>query len=42
VLAYAKNQNLGLEMPYLSGSTSRRYRPHLIVQVTDGSAVPLI
>jgi len=36
VLAYVKNHNLGLEVPYLYGSTPRRYLPDFIVQVDDG------
>ncbi len=36
VLAYVKNQNLGLEVPYLMGSTPRKYLPDFIVQVNDG------
>ncbi|MBF0612603.1 MAG: DEAD/DEAH box helicase family protein [Magnetococcales bacterium] len=36
VLAYVKNQNLGLEVPYLMGSTHRKYLPDFIVQVDDG------
>lgn len=36
VLAYVKNQNLGLEVPYLYGSMPRRYYPDFIVQVDDG------
>lgn len=41
VRAYAKNQNLGLEVPYLMGSTPRRYLPDFIVQVDDGRDDPL-
>lgn len=41
VRAYAKNQNLGLEVPYLMGSTSRKYLPDFIVQVDDGHSDPL-
>src|SRR3546814_713187 len=41
VRAYVKNQNLGLEVPYLMGSTPRRYLPDFIVQVDDGQADPL-
>ena len=41
VLAYVKNQNLGLEVPYLMGSTPRRYLPDFIVRVDDGRADPL-
>ena len=36
VRAYVKNQNLGLEVPYLMGSTPRRYIPDFVVQVDDG------
>jgi len=41
VLAYVKNQNLGLEVPYLMGSTPKRYLPDFIVQVDDGHPNPL-
>ncbi len=41
VLAYVKNQNLGLEVPYLMGSTPRKYLPDFIVQVNDGHPDPL-
>ncbi len=36
VRAYAKNHNLGLEVPYRFGSETRRYRPDFIVRVDDG------
>lgn len=36
VLAYVKNHNLGLEVPYRYASETRRYRPDFIVQVDDG------
>ncbi|QYZ68884.1 BPTD_3080 family restriction endonuclease [Neotabrizicola shimadae] len=36
VLSYVKNQGLGLEVPYLYGSTPRKYIPDFIVQVDDG------
>src|SRR5262249_9185085 len=36
VLAYAKNHNLGFEVPYRMGSTARHYRPDFIVLVDDG------
>ena len=36
VRAYVKNHNLGLEVPYLYGSESRRYLPDFIVLVDDG------
>ena len=41
VLSYVKNQNLGLEVPYLAGSKVRTYIPDFIVQVDDGGAEPL-
>lgn len=36
VRAYAKNHNLGLEVPYRYGSENRIYRPDFIVRVEDG------
>ena len=36
VKAYVKNHNLGLEVPYLYGSTPRTYIPDFIVLVDDG------
>jgi type III restriction enzyme len=36
VVAYAKNHNLGLEVPYRYGSESRKYLPDFIVLVDDG------
>ena len=41
VRAYVKNQNLGLEGPYLMGSVPRKYIPDFIVQVDDGEPDPL-
>ena len=41
VLAYVKNQNLGLEVPYLMGATPHKYLPDFIVQVDDGHGDPL-
>jgi type III restriction enzyme len=41
VRAYVKNQSLGLEVPYLRGSTPKKYLPDFIVQVDDGHADPL-
>ena len=41
VRAYVKNQNLGLEVPYLTGATAHRYLPDFIVQLDDGQATPL-
>ena len=37
VISYVKNHNLGLEVPYRSGSNARTYIPDFIVQVDDGS-----
>jgi type III restriction enzyme len=36
VMAYTKNHNLGLEVPYRYGSETRHYRPDFIVIVDDG------
>lgn len=36
VVAYVKNDRLGLEIPYLYGSTSRRYLPDFVVVLDDG------
>ncbi len=36
VVAYVKNQNLGLEVPYRYGSENRNYLPDFIVLVDDG------
>ena len=36
VRAYARNQTLGFEVPYLSGTSPRRYLPDFIVTVDDG------
>jgi len=41
VLGYVKNQGLGFEVPYLYGSTPRKYLPDFIVWVNDGKADPL-
>src|SRR5579884_3560617 len=41
VRAYVKNQNLGLEVPYLTGATPRRYIPDFIVRIDDGEQEPL-
>jgi type III restriction enzyme len=41
VRAYVKNQNLGLEVPYLAGSTTRRYIPDFVVQIDDDRPDPL-
>jgi type III restriction enzyme len=39
VIAYVKNQNLGLEVPYRYGSEKRTYIPDFIVLVDDGRGV---
>jgi len=36
VIAYTKNHNLGLEIPYRYGSENRKYLPDFIVLVDDG------
>ncbi len=36
VLAYTKNHSLGLEVPYRSGSETRRYFPDFVVKIDDG------
>ena len=36
VVAYVKNHNLGLEVPYRYGSETRKYIPDFIVKVDDG------
>jgi len=36
VHAYAKNQGLGFEVPYLLGSVAKKYLPDFIVRVDDG------
>lgn len=41
VKAYVKNHNLGLEVPYRSGSQARHYFPDFIVLVNDGHNDPL-
>jgi type III restriction enzyme len=41
VLAYVKNQGLGLEVPYLLAGEPRRYRPDFILRINDGQAQPL-
>jgi type III restriction enzyme len=38
VIAYTKNHNLGLEVPYRYGSENRKYLPDFIVLVDDGHA----
>ncbi|MGB3850341.1 MAG: DEAD/DEAH box helicase family protein [Tunicatimonas sp.] len=41
VMAYAKNHNLGLEVPYQYQGEKRKYLPDFIVRVDDGQAEPL-
>jgi type III restriction enzyme len=36
VIAYTKNHNLGLEVPYRHGSATRRYLPDFLLLVDDG------
>jgi len=36
VLAYTKNHNLGLDIPYMLGSDQKLYRPDFILLVDDG------
>jgi type III restriction enzyme len=36
VMAYTKNHNLGLDVPYRHGSENRKYLPDFIVRVDDG------
>jgi type III restriction enzyme len=36
VIAYVKNQGLGLEVPYRDGSTARHYVPDFVVLIDDG------
>lgn len=38
---YVKNQNLGLEVPYLMGGTRKKYIPDFIIQIDDGHEDPL-
>jgi type III restriction enzyme len=41
VLAYVKNQGLGLEVPYRDGPTPRKYLPDFILRIDDGRPDPL-
>lgn len=41
VLAYVKNQNLGLEVPYQMKGVPRRYLPDFILRIDDGGPEPL-
>jgi type III restriction enzyme len=40
VVAYTKNHNLGLEVPYRYGSETRKYLPDFIVLINDGPPKP--
>ena len=41
VLAYAKSQALGFDIPYLDAGIMRRYVPDFLVRLDDGGAAPL-
>lgn len=41
VIAYAKNQGLGFDVPYRDGSTSRRYVPDMIVRLDVDGPEPI-
>lgn len=41
VMAYAKNQALGFEIPYLDGGVTRRYLPDFLARIDDGGDAPL-
>jgi type III restriction enzyme len=41
VLAYAKNQAMGFDIPYLDGGVMRRYVPDFLVRLDDGGDEPL-
>lgn len=41
VLAYAKNQGLGFEVPYVLGGSLRRYVPDFLVRLDTGEEEPL-
>jgi len=41
VAAYAKNHNLGFEIPYLHDGEPRRYRPDYLVRLDDGTTLVL-
>jgi len=36
-LRYAKNQNLGLEVAYRTGTVARRYLPDFILRIDDAA-----
>lgn len=41
VLAYAKNQAMGFDIPYLDAGAMRRYVPDFLVRLEDGGTDPL-
>jgi type III restriction enzyme len=41
VIAYAKNQALGFDIPYLDAGVMRRYVPDFLVRLDDGGEEPL-
>jgi type III restriction enzyme len=41
VVAYAKNQAMGFEIPYLHGGITRRYVPDFLVRLDVGGDEPL-
>jgi len=41
VLAYVKNQGMGLEVPYLLAGEPHRYRPDFVLRIDDGRKEPL-
>ncbi|MBB5223423.1 type III restriction enzyme [Amaricoccus macauensis] len=41
VAAYAKNHNLGLEIPYIRDGEPHRYRPDYLVRLSDGTTLVL-
>lgn len=42
VAAYAKNHNLGYEVPYLRDGEPHRYRPDFLVRLTGGASLTLV
>ncbi len=41
VLAYVKNQGLGLEVPYRDGAIPRKYLPDFVLRIDEGGPEPL-
>jgi type III restriction enzyme len=41
VLAYVKNQGLGLEVPYRDGAVPRKYLPDFVLKIDDDGPEPL-